>query len=308
MQLQQLRYFVAVAKTRHFTQAAEKVGVAQPSLSKQIHSLEADLGAPLFERGRGNVVLTAAGETLLPLAIRILADVDTARREVGNLVGLRRGRVRLGATPSLCVSLVPRLLRRFHSEFPEIELYIEEGGSQDLVRNLGQGGLDLALIVQPTDGADPALLTEPLVRESLVVASTTSLPTPDGALRVTDLRDQPLVMFRAGYDLRDTTLEACRRAGFTPSFTVEGGEMDAVLSLVEAGLGAAVVPGIVLAGRPSLVSTPLAPPGIPRTIALAHRREAPLSHAAQALRDALFAYLEESRQRGTLPSGVELLR
>jgi DNA-binding transcriptional LysR family regulator len=308
VQLQQLRYFVAVAETRHFTQAAEKVGVTQPSLSKQIHSLEVDLGAPLFERGRGNVVLTAAGETLLPLAIRILADVDTAHREVQNLVGLRRGRVRLGATPSLCVSLVPRLLRRFHGAYPQIELYIEEGGSQDLVGNLGRGELDLALIVLPTDGGDPALLTEALVRESLVVASTDPLPTPDGQLRVTDLRDQPLVMFRAGYDLRDTTLEACRQAGFVPSFTVEGGEMDAVLSLVEAGLGAAVVPGIVLAGRPALRATPLAPPGIPRTIALAHRREAPLSHAAEALRDTLFAYLRESDQRGTLPSGVELLR
>jgi hypothetical protein len=76
-----------------------------------------------------------------------------------------------------------------------------------------------------------------ILRESLVVASVEELPTTDGHLRITDLRDQPLVMFRAGYDLRDTTLEACRQAGFTPAFTVEGGEMDAVLSLVEAGLG-----------------------------------------------------------------------
>jgi DNA-binding transcriptional LysR family regulator len=307
VQLQQLRYFVAVAETRHFTQAAEKVGITQPSLSKQIHSLEVDLGAPLFQRGRGNVALTAAGETLLPLAIRILADVDAAHREVQNLVGLRRGRVRLGATPSLCVSLVPKLLHRFHGTYPAIDLYIEEGGSQDLVGNLSRGELDLALIVLPTDGSEPGLLTEPLMRESLVVASTDPLPTPDGRLRITDLRDQPLVMFRAGYDLRDTTVEACRRAGFVPSFTVEGGEMDAVLSLVEAGLGAAVVPGIVLAGRPALRATPLAAPGIPRTIALAHRREAPLSHAAEALRDTLLAYLRETRQHDALPSGVELL-
>ncbi|MGC9668672.1 LysR family transcriptional regulator [Planosporangium sp. 12N6] len=307
VQLQQLRYFVAVAETRHFTQAAEKVGVTQPSLSKQIHTLEADLGAPLFERGRGNVALTPAGETLLPLAIRILADVDAARREVQNLVGLRRGRVRLGATPSLCVSLVPGLLRRFHATYPQIDLYIEEGGSQDLVANLRQGELDLALIVLPTDGSDAGLRTEPLVRESLVVASTDPPPTPDGHLRITDLRDQPLVMFRAGYDLRDTTVEACRRAGFVPSFTVEGGEMDAVLSLVEAGLGAAVVPGIVLAGRPALRATPLAPPGIPRTIALAHRREVPLPHAAEALRETLLTHLRETRHHGAPPSGVELL-
>jgi DNA-binding transcriptional LysR family regulator len=307
MQLQQLRYFVAVAELRHFTQAADIVGISQPSLSKQIHTLEADLGAPLFERNRGNVTLTAAGEALLPLAIRILADVDTAHREVQDLVGLRRGRVRLGAPPSLCVSLVPHVLRRFHDAHPGVDLHIEEGGSQDLVRNLCQGELDLALIVLPDYGTDPALQAEPLLRENLVVASIDTLPTPDGTLRITDLRDQPLVMFRAGYDLRDATMEACRQAGFVPSFTVEGGEMDAVLSLVEAGLGAAVVPGIVVAGRPTLRVTHLAPPGLPRTIALAHRREAPLSHAAQALRDTLMAHLEEIKDHGPLAPGVELL-
>jgi DNA-binding transcriptional LysR family regulator len=283
------------------------VGVSQPSLSKQIHSLETDLGAPLFERGHGNVTLTAVGEILLPLAVRILADVDLARREVQNLVGLRRGRVRLGATPSLCVSLVPRLLRRFHDTYPGIDLHIEESGSQNLERNLGQGKLDLALIVLPDQGTDPGLEAEPILRESLVVASLDPLPTRDGQLHITDLRDQPLVMFRAGYDLRDTTLQACMEAGFTPSFTVEGGEMDAVLSLVEAGLGAAVVPGIVAERRPTLRITRLAPPGMLRTIALAHRREVVLSHAAQALRNTLVAYLHETESRAALPAGVELL-
>lgn len=307
VQLQQLRYFVAVAETRHFTHAADNVGISQPSLSKQIHSLENDLGAPLFERSRGNVTLTAAGQALLPLATRILADVDTARREIQDLIGLRRGRVRLGAPPSLCVSLVPRLLRQFHDAHPGVDLHIEEGGSQDLVRNLCQGELDLALIVVPDDGTDPGLEAEPLLRESLVVASVDPLPTVDGQLRITDLRDQPLVMFRAGYDLRDATMEACRQAGFTPAFTVEGGEMDAVLSLVEAGLGVALVPGIVMAGRPSLRVTHLAPPGLARTIALARRREALLSHAAQALRDTLLADLEEIKRHGPPPTGVELL-
>src|ERR1044071_8253679 len=110
MQLQQLRYFLAVADTRHFTQAADFLGVSQPTLSKQIHTLEASLGAPLFERIRGDVTLTAAGETLLPLAQRMVADAAAARDAVQDLVGLRRGEVRLGATPSLCSSLVPAVL------------------------------------------------------------------------------------------------------------------------------------------------------------------------------------------------------
>jgi DNA-binding transcriptional LysR family regulator len=290
VQLHQLRYFVAVADTRHFTH-------------------EADLGAPLFERVRGNITLTAAGEALLPLARRVVADVETARREVQELVGLRRGRVRLGATPSMCVSLVPQLLRRFRDAYPRIDLIVEEGGSQDLVRDLTRGGLDLAMIVLPGEGTDPALRAEPILRESLVVASVEPLPgaLPGAPLHITDLRDHPMVMFRVGYDLRDATLDACRRAGFVPSFAVEGGEMDAVLSFVEAGLGVALVPGIVVAGRPRLRATPLAPPGVQRTIALAHRRDVVPTNAAQALGETLRTYLRDAARRGDLPAGVEPL-
>ncbi|MFF5173127.1 LysR family transcriptional regulator [Micromonospora sp. NPDC000089] len=308
MQLHQLRYFVAVAEVRHFTQAADLVGITQPSLSKQIHALEGDLGAPLFERVRGNITLTAAGEVLLPLAVRILADVDTATREVQELVGLRRGRVRLGATPSLATSLAPPVLRRFRDAHAAVDLRVEEGGSQDLVRDLLRGDLDLALIIMPAQGADPGLRVDPILSESLVVASVDPLPAAaDGQLRITDLRDQPLVMFREGYDLRDATIQACREAGFEPTFSVDGGEMDAVLSFVEAGLGVALVPGIVVARRPGVRVTRLAPPGVRRTIAVARRRDVVPTHAGRELRRILLEYVHEATAGGELPPGVEPL-
>ncbi|GAB3141578.1 LysR substrate-binding domain-containing protein [Micromonospora sonneratiae] len=309
MQLHQLRYFVAVAELRHFTHAADVVGITQPSLSKQIHALETDLGTPLFERVRGNITLTAAGEALLPLAKRILVDVDTARREVQELVGLRRGRVRLGATPSLCTSLVPEALRQFRDAHPNIDLRVEESGSQDLVRALVRGSLDLALVILPTHGPDPALRTEAILRESLVVASVDRLPATSatGTVRLTDLREQPLVMFRAGYDLRDVTIQACRRVGFEPTLAVDGGEMDAVLSFVAAGLGVALVPGIVTSQLTGLRVTQIAPPGVERTIALARRREAEPTNAARALRRILLDYVRTSAEQGSLPPGVEAL-
>ncbi|MFE0594028.1 LysR family transcriptional regulator [Micromonospora echinospora] len=305
MQFHQLRYFVAVAELRHFTQAADLVGITQPSLSKQVHALETSLGAPLFERVRGNIALTAAGEVLLPSAKRILADVETAQREVQELVGLRRGRVRLGATPSLVTSLAPPVLARFREAYPTVDLRVEEGGSQDLVRDLLRGDLDLALIIMPGQGTDPGLRADPILRESLVVASLDPLPAAGGGeLRIADLRDQPLVMFRQGYDIRDATLEACRAAGFEPSFAVEGGEMDAVLSFVEAGLGVALVPGIVVARRPRIRVTPLAPPGVRRTIAVARRRDAVPTHAGRELRRILLEHIRDAAGRGNLPPGV----
>ncbi|GLY73264.1 LysR family transcriptional regulator [Actinoallomurus iriomotensis] len=304
MQLQQLSYFVAVAEVRHFTRAAETLRVAQPSLSKQIKTLEAELGAPLFSRARGNITLTAAGEALLPLARRILADVDTARREIQDLTGLRRGRVRLGATPSLFAGLLADALARFRGRYPGIELRVEEGGSRDLVRDLARGQLDLALIILPLQSTDPSLETAPILQEDLVVVSPRSDPPKRPYVRIEDLRGQPLVMFRSGYDLREATQTACRQAGFEPTFAVEGGEMDGVLRFVEAGLGRALVPSMVLSGRAGLVGTPLAPPGLERTIALAHRKDVHPTHAARAFHETLLHFLADIESRGELPAGV----
>ncbi|EWC64409.1 putative lysR-family transcriptional regulator [Actinokineospora spheciospongiae] len=308
MTLQQLAYFLAVADTRHFTRAAERARVAQPSLSKQIHSLEAELGAPLFNRARGNVTLTPAGEALLPVAKRILSDVDTARLEVAELVGLRRGRIRLGATPSVCVGVLADVLRTFHDAYPGVRLVVEEGGSRDLTAALLGGELDLALVIVPPQGIDPALTSTPILREHLVVASAADAAPLPASVPLDYLRDRPMVMFRVGYDLRETTLQACRAAGFEPLFAVEGGEMDAVLRFVEAGLGLAIVPSLVLPGRPWLRATPLAGAGIRRTVALAHRTDVPPTAAARAFRSVLLGHLDGLVAAGALPVGVEPLR
>ncbi|RKT57169.1 LysR family transcriptional regulator [Saccharothrix australiensis] len=298
MTLQQLAYFLAVARTRHFTKAAEEARVAQPSLSKQIQALEKELGAELFSRARGNITLTPAGEALLPVAGRILSDVDTARLEVAELVGLRRGRVRVGATPSLCGSLFADVIKRYHDAYPGIRVAVTEGGSRDLVRALEAGELDLALVIVSPADANRALTVAPVLREELVVASARPLGVE--RMRLTDLEDHPLVMFRPGYDLRETTLAACRGAGFEPQFAVEGGEMDAVLRFVEVGLGVAIVPSTVLAAR-SLHGTPLAP-STTRTVGLAHRTDVAPTTAARAFQNVLLGFLRGAE----MPAGVHL--
>jgi len=304
VQFQQLRYFAAVAETRHFTRAAERLHVAQPSLSQQIRSLERELGAELFHRTRGGIALTDAGEALLPLVRRILADTENARLAVQDTVQLRRGRVRLGAPPSLCVSLVPDVLRAYRARYPGVELQIREDGSRDLVRTLADGELDLALIITPRSGELPTLDVTELLHEELVLVSAGRARRRRA--RIEDLRDQPLVMFREGYDLRETTIAACRAAGFEPSFAVEGGEMDAVLGFVRAGLGPAVLPGMV-AARSGLTVTPFAGPGLARTIAVAHGRDVPLTRAAAALRDTVLAHLADADRAGALPPGTRLI-
>src|SRR5439155_1133238 len=127
-----------------------------------------ELGAPLFHRMTGNVALTPAGETLLPWARRVLADIDGATGEVRELADLRRGRLAVGATPSLTITLLPPALAKFHVAFPGIELVLHEAGSRDLVAELEQGALDVALVIMPVRHEN--LETAPLLREELVIA------------------------------------------------------------------------------------------------------------------------------------------
>ncbi|MGQ0577184.1 MAG: LysR family transcriptional regulator [Pseudonocardia sp.] len=309
MTLQQLAYFVAVADVGSFTRAADAVGVAQPTLSRQLRVLERDLGAPLVDRGaRDGLQLTPAGHAVLPLARRILADMDSARMAVAELIGVRSGRVRVGATPSLCIGVLADVLRAFCARYPDVRVELVEDGSQPLERTLARGGLDLALVIVPAAGLDPGLSVTPLLRERLSVASAAGPDRRAGRrpMTVAELARRPLVVPREGYDLREVTLRACAAAGVIPRFAVEGGEMDAVLRLVEAGAGVAVVPDLVFAGRPRLRRTALTPP-LYRTVALARRSDLAPTHAVQAFCDTLLGTLGELAGGDGLPGDVQVL-
>lgn len=306
MNLEQLASFVEVANTGHFTKAAAALHLAQPSLSRQISTLEKELGAELFHRAHGHIGLTAAGETLLPTARRMLADAEAVRREMDELAGLRQGRIRLGATPTLCVSLVAEAISRFHCEHPGVELELVEKGSRELIEALGAGELDLALITRTLDlGARmPRLKMREVLSEGLVVIAAakgrsgerTSRSGADhsGAVSLSsetvtlaEVASLPQVLFHHGYDLREATSAAFDAAGLVPNIVVEGAEMDAVLRFVERGLGIAIVPAMVLVDRPSLASAQLLEPSLSRTVSLATRADVRPTRAASAMEETI---------------------
>lgn len=292
MNLEQLAGFVEVAATGHFTKAAAALHLAQPSLSRQISTLEKELGAELFHRAHGHISLTAAGQTLLPTARRMLADAEAVRRDMDELAGLRRGRIRLGATPTLCVSLVAEAISRFHRDHPGIELELVEKGSRELIEALGAGELDLALITRTLDPGPqmPRLAMRSVLGEDLVViAAAGGGADLTGRDRITlaEVAELPQVLFHHGYDLREATSAAFESAGLSPNVVVEGGEMDAVLRFVERGLGLAIVPAMVLVDRPHLTSVQLVEPDLSRTVSLAKRADVRPTKAASAMEDTI---------------------
>jgi DNA-binding transcriptional LysR family regulator len=312
MQLHQLRYVVAVADGGSFTGAARALRVAQPSVSGAIRGLEREMGVALFDRTAGAVALSPAGAAFLPWARQALADCEAGVAAVDELRGLRRGQVSIGATPSIATHRLPPVLAAFHARYPGVVISVLEGGSQRLVTGLERADLELALVILPVERS--WVRFEPLVDERLVLAVRPDHPLADRtSVAVADLAGLPLVMFREGYDLRDTTVAACRREGFHPTFAVEGLEMDGVLACTAAGLGAAVVPVSVASpdgpapGTPlgGLVTVPFRDDAMRRTIGLASRQDRPRSRAATALTELLRTMLvgEPATQPSPMTAG-----
>ncbi|GAA1946393.1 LysR substrate-binding domain-containing protein [Brevibacterium antiquum] len=271
-------------------------------MSRQISTLEKELGSELFHRAHGHISLTAAGDTLLPTARRMLADAEAVRRDMDELAGLRKGRIRLGATPTLCVSLVAEAISSFHHEHPGVELELVEKGSRELIEALGAGELDLALITRTLSPSAqmPRLRMREVLSEDLVVIagadhrsggstswsgdSRSGAPLlPGDTVTLAEVAALPQVLFHHGYDLREATSAAFDAAGLAPNIVVEGAEMDAVLRFVERGLGVAVVPAMVLVDRPRLTSAQLLEPSLSRTVSLATRADVRPTRAASAM-------------------------
>jgi DNA-binding transcriptional LysR family regulator len=168
MELRHLRYFVAVAEELHFRRAAERLHVAQPAISEQIRKLEAELGVPLFLRTSRNVQLTAAGTVLLDDARRILRQAEAAQHAARGAGGDERDRLRLGYTPNVLPTAVPRTLARLRSATRHVALEIQTGDARSLLAEVRSGVLDAAVVCLPAPTA--GLRVVPIGREEAVAA------------------------------------------------------------------------------------------------------------------------------------------
>ena len=240
MELRQLRYFVEAARVGHFARAAERLRVAQPSLSQQIRSLERDLGVELFDRSGRRAVLTEAGEAFLVRAERVLAEAERARAEAREFSGLARGRVVVGALQSLVEVRLPPVLATFNRSYPGVEVALREETTVQMLGLLKEGEIDLA-IGHTTGVRVPSwAVAEGLIEEDLVLVSSLE-NTVSGRAEVSlaDLGDETFVCYKEGSGIRSVLVSACRAVGFEPRISFECGTLRA---LAAAGLGVAVVP------------------------------------------------------------------
>ena len=290
MDARQLEYFVAVAEELSFTRAAVRCHVVQSALSYQIARLEREQGVTLLERTSRSVRLAAAGETLLPRARAVLAELAAAEAELAELAGVITGRLRLGMIGSTgqAAPIVERTLAAFHHRHSGVEIVITDTGSRHMAERVRAAELDMAFVGLFADQVHGDLAHRVLADEPLV-AIVPHRDHPVGqAIDLAALAAEPaFIEMRAESGLRQQVDAAFARAGVVRHIAFELATSEAVVRFVGLGFGAAVVPHSAAAGADNVTVLRLADPAARHPISLVHRRPEPSAPSARAFLELL---------------------
>lgn len=251
METQLLEVFRAVAEQGSITTAARALSFTQSAVSRQIAALEAEIGAKLFDRLPRGVALTEEGRGLLPHAEAVLDRLAAARRDLEELRGLGRGRLRVGAFPTAVAALVPRAMAAFRSAHPQVNLSLVEGVTPRLLERLAADDADVAVVsTSPTSELDHDRFDlHHLLDERLLVAVARDHPLARRrTVRLADLAEDAFIVGSATAE--NTLLRASLPSGFRPRIDIVAAEWTGKLGCVAAGLGVALVPALAIRGTP----------------------------------------------------------
>lgn len=242
MELRHLRYFIAVAEELHFGRAASKLHMAQPPLSQQIRQLEDELGVSLFHRTSHHVSLTEAGKAFLDDVRHILAQLEEACRTTQRIGHGEEGYLRLGFIDSAVYEVLPVLLQRYRSHYPEVEMILRQMSSREQIDALHNNQLDLGILRPPLP--DTSLEAFTIRQEPFVVVLSPGHPlVQQKAIPLAVLKEEPFVLFaqQIKTDFVEQVRRLCHQAGFEPRVVQEVQEMQTLVGLVAAGSGVSLV-------------------------------------------------------------------
>jgi len=241
MEIHQLTYFVAVAETGGFSRAAERCNVTQPSLSQQIIKLEKGIGQQLFDRLGRTVVLTEAGQLLLPRARAVLAEIHDINRVLKQDIYSGYGHLSVGFIPTIAPFLLPGVLKVFSDKFPQAELSVYENLTEQLVIDLIRGTLDVGLMSLPIHNkliATRELFSEPL----LVATSRHHDPITKTTIKVKELEDFPFIALNEVHCYGEQVQTFCYQHNVNVDIVCHTSQLSTVQSCIELGLGVSLIP------------------------------------------------------------------
>jgi Transcriptional regulator len=252
MDFRQLQYILKVAEERSFSKAAQKLFIAQPSLSQYVQKIELELGVQLFDRSSTPLKATFAGELYIETAKRILDLKDQLYQQIDDIANLKKGRVTIGLSPFRSTYIMPKVLPFFHDKFPGIEVILIEGTSSELEDLAMKGITDLTLMTSPIQ--QDTFDFEPIISEEILVVIPPNHPvqkkvnhktinkSTQPVIQLKELRDEPFILLKKDQKLRKIAISLCEQAGFSPRIILESESIEAAHALVTAGMGITFVP------------------------------------------------------------------
>ncbi|HEY4386113.1 MAG TPA: LysR family transcriptional regulator, partial [Ktedonobacteraceae bacterium] len=277
MTLTQLQVFLKVVETGNFTLAAGQLYMTQSAVSHAIASLERELGVILLQRQRTGVTMTSVGEQVLMHARVILDQVECIQQETAEALGRATGKLRLGSVPSVSKGVLPPLLGSFRRSYPGIAVTLLEGTDQEVYDWLVSRAVDISVVTLPADGVETISLA---TDEMIAVLPADHVLAKNVAIQVEQIASDPFIMSKGGCEPLIRTI--FERVGLTPRVAFEASDTEAILAMVQEGLGVTVVPQLSLSATSLHASVlPLDPP-IYRRLGLAVRSHASLSPAMKA--------------------------
>lgn len=288
--LRQMRYFEALASTRHFGRAAELVHISQPALSAQIMEMEEYLGARLVERVRGKTILTRKGEEILTHVRIILNEVNRLERSARSDGGTLQGLIRIGIIPTVAPYLVPQFIPQLRQGYPAVEIELKEAVTSRLIADLSEGKLDVVIAAMPIEAegiATRSLFTD---RFFMAVAENGEavLMSP---LTETEVNVDRLLLLEEGHCLRDQALAVCS-AGKRSLVNFGATSMATLLQMVSHDMGMTLIPEMAIpteTSRNAIRIVPFAEPQPSREIGLAWRRSDQRDADMNALAEVIIA-------------------
>jgi LysR family hydrogen peroxide-inducible transcriptional activator len=299
MNLRDLRYFVALAETRHFGKAAERCYVSQPTLSAQIKKLENYLGVQLIERQPRRVTLTETGEKIVPLARRMLQESDEIVALARNEHDPLSGKLNLALIPTIGPYLLPLVMRRLRKQLPRLKLMLYEYQTQPLLERLRSGDIDVGILALPVplDGLDAReLYEEPFT----VAVPTTSELAKKPQVRLDDLGGETLLLLEDGHCLRDQALDVCSRVEARESEEYRATSLETLRQMVAAGMGITLLPELATRGPfgsgHGLAVKNFVRPVPSRTVGAVWRKSSSRSEAINAICEVISTTVKESKK------------
>jgi DNA-binding transcriptional LysR family regulator len=246
MDVRQLDMFRAVAEEKSFTRAAERLHVSQSAISRQVKLLEEELGGRLLHRGARGATPTAPGELLLRLANRVHRDMRDVMSQIAETHGLLRGSLTLAGGMTVCMHVLPRVLKQYKRLYPGVELRVVSGPSESILRQLRAHTVDMALLTLPL--SDPDLEVVPVLDEEMVVVTAPGHPlSRQRSVDAHAIARFPLILYEAGSNSRRVQDRLLGETEIPPKVAMETENVEIIKAMVGAGLGITLIPWAAIA-------------------------------------------------------------